>query len=133
MSPALGLPALVTVLALLTYQATALNVGRARALHGVPAPANNGPEPFERALRVQLNTLEQMMFFLPAFWLASLLDNASVAGALGFVWVGGRIAYALGYLQEAKKRGPGFGIAFLASAVLLVMALVGAVRTLAAG
>jgi glutathione S-transferase len=133
MSPALGLPALVTVLALLTYQATALNVGRARAVHGVPVPATNGPEPFERALRVQLNTLEQMMFFLPAFWLASLLDNASVAGALGFVWVGGRIAYALGYLQEAKKRGPGFGIAFLASAVLLVMALVGAVRTLAAG
>ena len=133
MPPALGLPALVTVLALLTYQATALNVGRARALHGVPAPATNGPEPFERALRVQLNTLEQLVFFLPAFWLASLLDNASVAGALGFVWVGGRIAYAVGYLQEAKKRGPGFGIAFLASAVLLVMALVGAVRTLAAG
>jgi len=133
MSPALGLPALVTVLALLTYQATALNVGRARALHSVPAPATNGPEPFERALRVQLNTLEQLMFFLPAFWLASLLDNAGVAAALGFLWVGARIAYAVGYLQEAKKRGPGFGIAFLASAVLLVMALVGAVRTLAAG
>lgn len=131
MSSSLGLPALVTVLALVTYQATALNVGRARALHGVQAPATTGAEPFERALRVQLNTLEQLVFFLPAFWLASLLDSASVAAALGFLWVGGRIAYAVGYLQEAKKRGPGFGIAFLASAVLLVMALVGSVRTLA--
>ena len=132
MSTSLGLPAFVTVLALVTYQATVLNVGRARALHGVQAPATTGAEPFERALRVQLNTLEQLVFFLPAFWLASLLDSASVAAALGFLWVGGRIAYAVGYLQEAKKRGPGFGIAFLASAVLLVMALVGSVRTLAA-
>jgi len=79
MSPALGLPTLVTILALITYQATALNVGRARARHGVPAPATTGPEPFERALRVQLNILEQLVFFLPAFSLASLLDNAGVA------------------------------------------------------
>jgi glutathione S-transferase len=44
--------------------------------------------------------------------------------------VGGRIAYAVGYLQAAEKRGPGFGISFLSSAMLLVMALVGAIRVL---
>ena len=123
-----ALPALVTVAALATYQTTALLVGRARFQHGVKAPASSGPEPFERALRVQQNTLEQLVFFLPALWLAALLDNPAVASALGFIWVGGRIAYAVGYLQAPEKRGPGFGISFLAAAVLLVMALVGAIR-----
>ncbi len=123
------IPALISLLALLVLQATALVVGRARALHGVKAPATTGPEPFERALRVQQNTLEQLVFFLPVFWLAVLLDNPVVASAVGLIWVGGRIAYAVGYLQAAEKRGPGFGISFLSSAVLLVMAVVGALRT----
>jgi glutathione S-transferase len=124
------LPSLITVLALLTYQTTALLVGRARFQHGVKPPATSGPEPFERALRVQQNTLEQLVFFLPAFWLAAILDNGRVAAVLGLVWIGGRIAYAVGYMQAAEKRGPGFGISFLSSLVLLVMAAVGAIRAL---
>ena len=91
---------------------------------------STGPEPFERALRVQQNTLEQLVFFLPCLWLAALLDNPSIASLLGFIWVGGRLAYAIGYLQAPEKRGPGFGISFLSSAVLLVMALVGSLRAL---
>lgn len=125
-----AIPALVTVLALATYQATSLLVGRARFQHGVKPPATSGPEAFERVLRVQQNTLEQLVFFLPAFWLAVLLDNATVASVLGLIWVGGRIAYAVGYIQAPEKRGPGFGISFLSGAVLLVMALVGAGRSL---
>ena len=126
----LARPALVTIASLLTYQATALQVGKARYRHQVKPPATTGPEPFERALRVQQNTLEQLVFFLPAFWLAALLDNMAIACLLGFVWVGARIAYAIGYLQAPEKRGPGFGISFLSSLVLLVMALVGAIRAL---
>ncbi len=123
------IPALISLLALLTYQATTLVVGRARIWHGVKPPATTGPEPFERALRVQQNTLEQLVFFLPVFWLAVLLDNPIIASVLGLIWVGGRIAYTVGYLQAPEKRGPGFGISFLSSAVLLVMAAVGALRT----
>jgi len=120
----------VSVLALATYQTTALLVGRARVQHQVKPPASSGPEPFERALRVQQNTLEQLVFFLPCLWLAALLDNTTVASGLGLVWVGGRIAYAVGYLQAPEKRGPGFGISFLSSAALLVMALAGSIRAL---
>jgi glutathione S-transferase len=87
-----------------------------------------GPEPFERALRVQQNTLEQLVFFLPSLWLAALFNDASIASVLGLVWVGGRLAYTVGYLQAAEKRGPGFGISFLSSAALLVMAAAGALR-----
>jgi glutathione S-transferase len=125
-----AIPALITLLALVVYQAAGLAVARARSRHGVKPPSTAGPEPFQRALRVQQNTLEQLVFFLPAFWLASLLDNPAVAAVLGLVWVGGRIAYGVGYLKAAEQRGPGFGISFLSSAVLLVMALVGAIRGL---
>ena len=120
-----ALPAVVSLAALITYQGTAMAVGQQRVKHKVMPPAINGPEPFERAVRVQQNTLEQLVFFLPTFWLAALLGNTSWASLLGFIWVGGRVAYGIGYSQDPSKRGPGFGISFLSSAILLVMAIVG--------
>jgi glutathione S-transferase len=121
-----SLPAVVTLAALIVYQGTAMAVGQARVKHKVMPPASTGPEAFERAVRVQQNTLEQLVFFLPTFWLAALLSNQAWASLLGFVWVGARVAYGIGYRLEPGKRGPGFGISFLSSAVLLVMAIVGA-------
>jgi len=96
----------------------------------VKPPATVGPEEFERVLRVQQNTLEQLVFFLPVFWLATLLSNPKVVSVLGIVWVAGRIAYAVGYIQAPEKRGPGFGISFLSGFILLVMAVVGAIQRL---
>ncbi|HGY5537150.1 MAG: MAPEG family protein [Prochlorococcus sp.] len=119
------LPAVVTLTAALTYQGSMFAVALARSHHQVKAPATNGPEEFERVLRVQQNTLEQMMFFLPVFWLAALLGNTSAASLIGFIWIGARIAYGIGYWKDAKLRAPGFGISLLASAVLLVMAIAG--------
>ena len=119
------LPAVVSLAALIVYQGTAMAVGQARFKHKVKPPASSGPEDFERALRVQQNTLEQLVFFLPTFWLAALLGNLSWACLLGFIWVGGRVAYGVGYRIDPSRRGPGFGISFLSSAALLVMAIVG--------
>jgi len=125
--PVPTLPAVVTLAALITYQGTAMAVGQARVQHKVMPPATTGPEPFECALRVQQNTLEQLVFFLPTFWLAALLGPESWASLLGFIWVGGRVAYGVGYRQAPGKRGPGFGISFLCSLALLVMAIIGVV------
>jgi len=123
-----ALPAVVTLAALITYQGTAMAVGQARVKHKVMPPSTSGPEPFECALRVQQNTLEQLVFFLPTFWLAVLLGSPEWASLLGFIWVGGRVAYGVGYRMAPGKRGPGFGISFLSSVVLLVMAIVGVFR-----
>jgi glutathione S-transferase len=120
-----ALPAVVTLAALITYQGTAMAVGQARVKHKVMPPASSGPEAFERALRVQQNTLEQLVFFLPTFWLAALLGSETWACLLGFTWVGGRVAYGVGYRQDPARRGPGFGISFLCGIALLVMAIVG--------
>ncbi|MCT0218392.1 MAPEG family protein [Synechococcus sp. CS-1329] len=125
-----ALPALITLLAVITFQVTAMQVGRARLRDGVKPPLMTGPPAFERALRVQQNTLEQLVVFLPAFWLAVLFSNAGAASLLGALWVLGRVLYAVGYQRAPEQRAPGFAISFLASTVLLVMALVGGVLQL---
>ena len=111
-------PSLVTVLALLMYFVLTLNVGRARYRYGVKPPAMGGDENFERVLRVQQNTLEQIVFFLPSLWLFSGYVNPNFGAILGAIWVVGRILYAWGYYQAPEKRGPGFGISSLSSLAL---------------
>jgi len=101
--------------------------------YGVIPPATTGDPSFERVLRVQQNTLEQMILFLPALWLFSIYVNPYWGAGIGAVWVLGRVLYAWGYYQEAKKRGPGFGISFLSVAVLLLGSLIGPVLALMKG
>jgi glutathione S-transferase len=120
MSPLTGL---ITVLALLLYFVLTINVGRARAKYKVPVPQMVGDPDFERALRVQQNTLEQIIFFLPLFWIFSYFVNPLWGAGLGAIWIVGRIIYAWGYYQATEKRGPGFAIASLSSMVLLVVSL----------
>ena len=120
-------PSVITVLTLIVYFVLTLNVGRARFKYDVKAPATTGDPNFERALRVQQNTLEQIIFFLPLLWIFSYYISATWGFILGMIWVVGRILYAWGYYQAAEKRGPGFGISFLASLGLLGGAIVGLV------
>jgi glutathione S-transferase len=122
---------LVTVLALIVFFVVTINVGRARAKYGIKAPEMTGNAEFERVVRVQQNTLEQLCLFLPALWIFANFVNPIAAASLGAVWVFGRIIYAWGYYQAAEKRGPGFGISVLATVVLLLGSLVGIVLNLA--
>lgn len=123
-------PALVSLLALLLYFVVTINVGRARAKYGIPAPQMSGNSDFERVLRVQQNMLEQLIFFLPALWIFCFYLNPLWGSGLGMLWVGGRALYAWGYYQAAEKRGPGFAIASLSSLVLVLAGLVGVVLAL---
>ncbi|MCM1981946.1 MAPEG family protein [Lyngbya confervoides] len=120
----LPLTALVTVLSLLLYFVLTINVGRARAKYGVPVPQMSGDPNFERVVRVQQNTLEQLILFLPLLWIFSLYVSPLIGAILGGIWIVGRILYAWGYYQAAEKRGPGFAIASLSAMVLLGWSLV---------
>jgi glutathione S-transferase len=119
--------AIVTLLSVLFYLSTSVAVARARAVFKVPAPAMSGHPAFERAMRVQMNTLEWLPIYLPSLWLFAAFVSAPVAAALGVVWILGRAGYMWGYLQAADKRGPGFGVQAAATLVLTLGALVGAV------
>ena len=122
--------AAATLLALLLYLVLVMAVGRARGKYGIKAPAVTGNEHFERTYRVQMNTVEQMVFFLPALWLYALLVNDIGAAVGGLIWVIGRAVYAAGYIAEPTKRGTGMMISFIAQIGLFMGALYGVVRTL---
>ena len=121
---------LITALSLLLYSVITINVGRARGKYKVPPPQMTGDENFERVLRVQQNTLEQLVLFLPGLWLFSFYVNPLWGAIIGAVWLVGRIAYAWGYYQAAEKRAIGFAISSLSGVVLLVGSLVGIILSL---
>ena len=121
-------PSLITVSALILYFVVTINVGRARFKHKVSPPQMTGNPDFERVLRVQQNTLEQMILFLPSLWLFSQFISPIWGAAIGAVWIIGRILFAWGYYQAAEKRALGFGINSLSILVLLLGALVGVIR-----
>jgi glutathione S-transferase len=118
-------PSLITALTLIVYQVLTVNVGRARMKYKIMPPAMSGDENFERVVRVQQNTLEQLVFFLPALWLFSVYVSPLWGAVLGAVWLVGRIIFAWGYYQAAEKRVAGFAISTLSGLGLVLGALVG--------
>ena len=122
--------AVVTLIALLVYFLIIGAVARARSQYGIKAPAVTGNENFERAYRVQMNTLEQMALFLPALWLYASYVSDRGAAVGGLIWVVGRVIYALAYTKDPASRGPGAMVTLLASVGLWLGAVYGVVRAL---
>jgi uncharacterized MAPEG superfamily protein len=118
--------AIVTILALAEYMYIALLVGRARETYKVPAPATTGDPIFERHFRVQQNTLEQLIIFLPALWICgSYAPYFAALVGLGFIV--GRFLYLRGYVRDPAQRSIGFGVSFISSVILVVGALIGTI------
>lgn len=116
----------VAVLAVLQYLLFGMLVSRARTRYGVKAPATTGNEEFERIYRVHVNTLEQLVAFLPVLWVASLYWPDTWVAGIGVIYLVGRFAYRRLYLADPAKRAPGFLLTAAPTAVLLIMALAGA-------
>ena len=121
---------IVTALALLQFVVFGFKVGRARERYGVKAPAVTGNETFERYFRVQQNTLEQLIVFLPGLYLFSHYFKPQVAAVLGAIYLIGREIYAFTYVKDPAKREIGYGLTFLPTVILVLGGLFGAVRSL---
>jgi glutathione S-transferase len=121
---------IVTALALLQYLVFGFKVGRARGRYGVKAPAVTGNEIFERQFRVQQNTLEQLVVFLPGLYLFSHYLEPRVAAVFGVIYLIGRELFAASYVKEPAKREVGFSLSFLPSVILVLGGLFGAIRNL---
>ena len=126
----MALVAVVIALALIEYLVFGILVGRARVRCDVPAPATTGHPVFERYFRVQQNTLEQLIVFVPSMWLFGLYVSPLWAAGLGILFVLGRVVYLTGYVADPKKRGAGFGLSFLPTAILALGSLAGAILSL---
>src|SRR5271168_3639656 len=132
-TPIAAATAIVTILAILVYFWILMAVGAMRGKHKINAPIMTGNPEFECAVRVQMNTLEQLPIFLPLLWLATLYFSPAVSMAylswlppvLGVVWIIGRIVYKNGYMAAPEKRSTGFLIAGVALVGLLICAAIG--------
>jgi hypothetical protein len=119
--------AIIILLALFQYLWFSVRVGAARPKYGVNAPSTSGNETWERLYRVQQNTLEQLVVFLPALVLFGLYLSARWALLPGLLYLIGRQLYSHEYIKKPESRGPGMGLTLLASAALLIGAGVGIV------
>lgn len=128
-SPAVLYSAAVTVLSVLFVFYTGINVARMRGAHGIAAPAVTGHPMFECAYRVQMNTLEQYVQFLPLLWIATAYFRPLgwLPAIFGLVWILGRIIYLRGYMAAPDKRSNGFLITALATLGLLILSIWGIV------
>jgi glutathione S-transferase len=122
--------AIVTVIALLQFVWFGWQVGAARTKYNIPAPAVSGNEIFDRVFRVHVNTLEQLVVFLPALWIFAFFISPIWAAALGVVFIIGRAIYARSYVQDPKGRSLGFALSAIPELLLLIGILVWAVWAL---
>ena len=121
---------IVTLLAVIQLIVFGFLVGKARVQYGVKAPATAGNEMFERYFRVQMNTLETLVAFLPALWIAARYWSPPLMAAIGAVYLVGRQVYLASYVRDPARRSAGYGLSFLPTALLVVAAVIGVVRTL---
>lgn len=119
--------ALVTLLLLFQYLTFIMLCGAARMKGDVKAPAVSGDENFERALRVQMNTLEQLAIVLPAMWVSGMYNSPLVAAVLGLAFFIGRLVYRFSYMKDPGTRTAGMMIGMLAIFGLLLTGLWGVV------
>ncbi len=121
---------IVTALALIQFTVFGFKVGAARGRFGVKAPATTGNDTFERYFRVQQNTMELLVVFVPGLYLFSHYFSPLIAAALGVLYLIGREVYAASYVKDPAKRSAGYGLSFLPAMILLVGGVIGAVRAL---
>jgi glutathione S-transferase len=120
-----GWISLVTIAALIEYMVFVYLTGHARGKYSVQAPATTGDPIFERYYRVQQNTLEQLVIFLPALWLYNEYVGTRTAFLLGLVFVIARGLYASAYIKEPSTRQTGATATFAANGILVIGSLLG--------
>jgi glutathione S-transferase len=119
---------IVIGLALVEFCYFGLRVSWARGKYNVPAPAMTGNEVFERYFRVQMNTLELLVIFVPSIILFGAYVSAYIAAALGFIYLIGRLIYFTSYVKDPKTRSLGYGLSALPVIVLVAGGIIGAIR-----
>ena len=121
---------IVGIAALVQLMAFSALVGRARRDYALPAPATAGHPVFERYFRVQMNTVETLIVYLPGLWLAAKYWPPHYVAAVGAVYLIGRVVYLRGYVRDPKSRHVGYMLSSVPTVALLLAALIGAIRSL---
>jgi glutathione S-transferase len=115
---------LIVMLALAEYMYFVARVGASRGKLGVDAPACTGNDTFERIFRVQQNTLEQLIIFVPGTYAFAHYVSVKWVWIPAAMFIIGRFLYSMAYVSKPDSRAPGALMTLLANAVLVLGVLI---------
>ena len=115
---------LIVMLALLEYTWFTLRVGFNRDKFGVNAPATTGNETWERMFRIQQNTMEQLVMFIPATFAFAHFVSVRWVWLPGVMFIVGRFLYSMEYLGSPSSRVPGMSLTLLSNVILIIGTLI---------
>jgi len=121
---------LIVLLALLQYVFFTGRVGMSRGKYSVNAPACDGDENWNRLFRVQQNTMEQLIVFIPATYAFAFYLSELWVLVPGLIFLLGRFLYSMEYIKDPKTRTPGMSLTLLANVVLVLGALFGLLKVM---
>ena len=119
---------IIIMLALLQYLYFGLRTGISRPKYGVEPPKVSGNETWERINRVHLNTLEQLIAFIPGLLAFAYYVSPKWAILPGVGFLIARQFYSYMYIKDPKKRG--FPPTFFINVVLALGSIIGVVMSL---
>ncbi len=116
---------IIILVALLQYMYFITMVGFSRGKYEVSAPSTNGNETWERKFRVQQNTVEQLIIFIPGMIAFATYVSPIWVLLPGVLFIIGRQLYCHLYQKDPSSRGPGFVLSFFSNVALVIGSLIG--------
>ena len=116
---------IIIFIALLQYIYFIGRVGFTRDKYDVKAPKTAGNETWERIFRVQQNTMEQLVIFIPCMLAFASYVSSTWVILPGVLFVIGRQLYSHLYIKNPQSRAPGFALSFFSNIALVIGSLIG--------
>lgn len=123
---------LVAIAAVFQFLFFGAMVGLERRKSGLKGPKVTGDEGFERMYRVQMNTLEMLVAFMPALFIAAKYWPPTITASIGAVYIIGRLIYWRAYVTNPASRGLGFKLTIAPIALLIFLSCLGILMSLIA-
>ncbi len=116
---------ILALLAVVQYLFFGTQVSRVRGETGIKAPTMTGDAKLERMIRVHLNTLEILIAFFPALYVATQHASAWLVAPLAAIYLIGRQVYWRAYLRDPSARTTGFLLSIGPIGILILLGLGG--------
>ncbi len=104
--------------------------GFTRGKYSVEAPNITGNEDWECIHRVQQNTMEQLVIFIPSMVIFHQYVSDQWVLLPGILFIVGRQVYSHLYTKDPASRGPGVILSFFSNIALVVGSLIGIIVSL---